>query len=534
MLLPHPMFFFSKDYLHGPHTLSDADGVETPYTGTPAAHHWLPGDCVDPASGAVLARAPKQTFVGIVDFANRTTQGFSPRGVPLYLFYPLQRGAPPFLVAAKTRPSENMFARVAFEHWDGKWPRGGIQAMLGTVGDPAAERAAHIAAAAAPVGAAAVAAVPAAPTGAEDLPWDVVFNIDPPGCRDVDDVFCLRRQEDGMLVFGIAIADVAAWVPPNSALDIVAAEAGSTFYVDGVPVHPMLPQALSEGAASLLADDQTRPTLALVFHIRDGAVVDTTWRRLALRVTRSLTYETAATFAAAGDLVAALRAVCPAWTPEFDADPHKWVEQAMVLYNATAAGVLRSAGQGILRITKGSGTIAWTDLAVRTGIPALAHMGAAAGHSVAARAAAADSGHSGLGLAHYCHASSPLRRYADLVNQRSLCAILFGIIGDPSGARSVAHLNWRARLYKDLERELWFLQHISMHHLTEVRGVVIRSRVLDAETWTLTVYCPVWNRICKGRATTDIAPATPVVLTVYFNARAVQRGDRIVCKVTAP
>jgi hypothetical protein len=528
------MFFYSKDYLHGPHTLSDADGVETPYTGTPAAHRWLPGDRVDPTSGAVLVRAPKQTFVGIVDFANRTTQGFSPRGVPLYLFHPLQRGAPPCLVAAKTRPAENMFARVAFEHWDGKWPRGGIQAMLGTVGDPAAERAAHIAAAT--TAAATATATPAttidALTGTEELPWDIVCNIDPAGCRDVDDVFCLRRQEDGTLVFGIAIADVAAWVPPDSALDAAAAAAGSTFYVDGVPVHPMLPPALSEGAASLLADDQARPTLALVFRIREGAVVETSWHRLALRVTTALTYETATTCAAAGDLVAALRAVCPAWTADAAVDPHKWVEQAMVLYNATAAGVLRGAGQGILRITKGGGLSAseWADLAVRTGIPGLAHMGAAAGHSVAARSTAADGGHGGLGLAHYCHASSPLRRYADLVNQRCLRAILFGgDVSDPGGG-SLAHLNWRSRLYKDLERELWFLQHISMHHLTEVCGVVVRSKVLDAETRTLTVYCPAWKRMCKARASTEITPATPVVLTVYFNLRAVRHGDRIVCK----
>ncbi len=534
------MFFYSKDYLHGPHTLSDADGVETPWMGTPTTHHWLPGDRVDPDSGTVLARAPKQTFVGIVDFANRTTQGFSPRGVPLYLFHPLQRGAPPFLVAAKTRPSENMFARVAFEHWEGKWPRGGIQALLGTVGDPAAERTAHIAAAvaAAPPLAATVAPPPTdVLTGTEALPWDVVCNIDPPGCRDVDDVFCLRRDEDGTLVFGIAIADVAAWVPPDSALDAAAAAAGATFYVDGTPVHPMLPPALSEGTASLLADDLTRPTLALVFRIRDGAIVDTAWRRLALRVTLALTYATAAASPVASDLVAALRAVCPGWTADVEADPHAWVEQAMVLYNARAAAVLRAAGQGILRITQGkkSAAEAWVDLAARTGIPALAHMGAAAGRYVAAGSAAAESGHAGLGLAHYCHASSPLRRYADLSNQRKLRAFLFGD-SDDSGDHApppAPHLNWRNRLYKDLERELWFLQHISLQSLTQTHGVVVRSGVaLDADTWKLTVYCPEWKRLCRARAAVEIAPATPVVLTVYMNPRAVKHGERIVCRAT--
>lgn len=538
--LSSEMFFFSKDYLHGPHTLCDADGVETPWTGNPAAHRWLPGDRVDPDSGAVLARTPKQSWVGIVDFANRTTQGFSPRGVPLYLFHPLQRGAPPFLVAAKTRPSENAFARVAFEHWDGKWPRGGIQALLGPVGDPAAERAAHIAAAATGMASApadGVATHTDAIDGSEELPWDFVCNIDPPGCRDVDDVFCLRRQEDGTTLFGIAIADVAAWVAPDSALDAAAAAAGATFYADGVAIHPMLPPALSEGAASLLADGLVRPTLALVFCIRDGVAVETSWRRLALRVTHALTYETvAAGFAGAGALVAALRAVCPGWSASIEADPHAWVEQAMVLYNASAARMLRAAGVGILRIhaaaTNASGSAAaWADLAAHTGCPDLAHMGAAAGRYIASASAAADSGHSGLGLAHYCHASSPLRRYADLVNQRCLKTILAGGSMYEVRGATAPFLNLRNRLYKDLERQIWFLQHISLHSLTDTHGIVVRCRqARDSETWIASVYCPDWKRMCKARMTTHCEPGVRAVVTAYFNPRAVTCGERIVCR----
>ena len=41
--------------------------------------------------------------------------------------------------------------------------------------------------------------------------------------------------------------------------------------------------------------------------------------------------------------------------------------------------------------------------------------------------------HQGLGLAHYLWASSPLRRYSDLVNQRQLIAVLgnFASNSDP-------------------------------------------------------------------------------------------------------
>ena len=89
---------------------------------------------------------------------------------------------------------------------------------------------------------------------------DVPFvTIDPATSLDLDQAMCLERRTGGGYRVRYAIADVAAFVQGAAALDAETWRRGQTVYLpDGkVPLHP---QVLSEGAASLLAD-QTRPAV---------------------------------------------------------------------------------------------------------------------------------------------------------------------------------------------------------------------------------------------------------------------------------
>lgn len=84
--------------------------------------------------------------------------------------------------------------------------------------------------------------------------------LDPAGSRDLDQAFHLERNTagDGFTV-RYAIADVPGFVAPGGALDAEARRRGQTIYLpDGsIPLHP---RTLSEGRASLLADED-RPAL---------------------------------------------------------------------------------------------------------------------------------------------------------------------------------------------------------------------------------------------------------------------------------
>ena len=88
-----------------------------------------------------------------------------------------------------------------------------------------------------------------------DLPF---VTIDPDGARDLDQAMHIERSGDGYVVH-YAIADVAAFVTPGDPVDVEANRRGETLYgADSkVPLHPPV---LSEGAASLLPDEE-RPAL---------------------------------------------------------------------------------------------------------------------------------------------------------------------------------------------------------------------------------------------------------------------------------
>ncbi|THA40720.1 RNB domain-containing ribonuclease [Streptomyces sp. A1547] len=86
-----------------------------------------------------------------------------------------------------------------------------------------------------------------------------LFTIDLPTSKDLDQAMYLERRSGGGFRVYYAIADVAAFVAPDGALDTEAHKRIVTLYFpDGkVPLHP---PALSEGAASLLPY-QTVPAL---------------------------------------------------------------------------------------------------------------------------------------------------------------------------------------------------------------------------------------------------------------------------------
>lgn len=516
-----------QHWIKGPYTLLSDDGSAVTKD-TPVTQKWLPGDHVD-ADGHILERRGTQTLIGIVNFVNRTGYGFSPRGAALYMFHPFQESYPPFLVASKTKYSENYIASVNFEHWNDKWPRGGIQRLLGPVGVRDVETAA-LRASVAVRGDDSVLLGVVHDAGYDCSDWDCVFNIDPAGCVDVDDVFAWRVRE-GTTEFAIAIADVAAWVPEGSALDDLAYERGTTFYDDGVAVVPMLPETLSTQAASLRADGVRRPVVALVYRLNDdsGAIEHVGFRRCMMTVGRAYTYESIMDDKDTSfTLIAFLMDVLG--RADIDrTDSHAWVEMAMVEYNRRAACVLRDARVGVMRSHGGTAIGDWSELAAVTGCREVGFFGYAAGAYVDGGVDGMV-GHAGLGLDVYTHASSPLRRYADLYNQRWLVALCCGAMR-PCVLRSPVVMNGRSSLAKAFDRDTWFLKHLDTSGITTVDGWAL----VDKGEGAWSVYVPAWKRRVRGVVAgtgVEVKAGTGVVVRAYTDLKAVCFGHRVVCSIT--
>jgi exoribonuclease R len=118
-----------------------------------------------------------------------------------------------------------------------------------------------------------------------------LITIDPEGSRDLDQALHLAAEGDGFVV-SYAIADVGAFVEPGDPVDLEAHRRGQTLYAPDrrTPLHP---PALSEGAASLLAD-QVRP--AVLWTIRldaAGNQTEVTVERALVRSREQLTYRQA-------------------------------------------------------------------------------------------------------------------------------------------------------------------------------------------------------------------------------------------------
>ena len=132
--------------------------------------------------------------------------------------------------------------------------------------------------------------------GREDLRDLPLITIDPADARDHDDAVYAMRDEDpknadGWIVW-VAIADVAAYVRPNTNLDREARDKGnSTYFPDRV--EPMLPERLSNGLCSL-KEGENRACLAvrMVFD-RDGRKTGHKFVRGLMRSQAKLSYEQA-------------------------------------------------------------------------------------------------------------------------------------------------------------------------------------------------------------------------------------------------
>lgn len=317
----------------------------------------------------------------------------------------------------------------------------------------------------------------------EDLRHLTTFTIDPDTAKDFDDALSLTKDEKGRYHLGVHIADVSYYVQPGTALDKEARLRCNSTYFPGFVV-PMLPHELSSNLCSLKADVNRLTASVLMVFDPTGELIDYRITRSVIKSAKRFTYrdakkvldgESKSAHAPTLHLMVELcghlkRKRYERGSIEFSLPdlivlvdekgvPHKMdnieydithqlVEEFMLKANELVATHLTKQGHGLTyRIHEEPAEENMKDfsflarafgyqLSETPKLGELQKMFDEAVHTSYGQYLATsyirrmrlaiyspdNIGHFGLGLSHYCHFTSPIRRYVDLVVHR----ILFG------------------------------------------------------------------------------------------------------------
>jgi exoribonuclease R len=220
----------------------------------------LPGDEVELVENTLVlkSRAPHPCLAGYLELNSKTTFGHTKSGLPLYLFVPLNPAYPSFIVGSKEKDrSQKRVALVDFLEWTEHLPRGSLKQLLGAAGTLEAEEEALLWNACPYKNLKDGLAILEDDCPSRTPVEGITFNIDPEGCKDIDDCITIAQDATGVSLT-ITIADVASCVEEMGAVDLMAANQGQTLYRDGMAVRPMLPPFFSEEHCSLIANQPRR------------------------------------------------------------------------------------------------------------------------------------------------------------------------------------------------------------------------------------------------------------------------------------
>ncbi|HET6605701.1 MAG TPA: ribonuclease R [Rhodopila sp.] len=315
----------------------------------------------------------------------------------------------------------------------------------------------------------------------EDLRGLPLVTIDGADARDFDDAVFAESDHHGGFRLLVAIADVAHYVKPGSALDCAARQRGNSVYFPD-RIVPMLPEALSNGWCSLRPHED-RGCLFVEMRIDShGRKTAHRFGRGLMRSAARLTYEEVqAAHDAKNDLGLPLPALYAAYhallvarrhrgtldldlperkvvlddsghvssvAPRQRLDSHRLIEEFMVLANVAAAEELERLHRPCMyrmhappsddKLDTLRDFLATLSISLKpgsqihprdldavllkvAGTPEAPLVNEVMLRSQSQAAYSADNiGHFGLALTRYAHFTSPIRRYADLLVHRSL------------------------------------------------------------------------------------------------------------------
>jgi exoribonuclease II len=335
------------------------------------------------------------------------------------------------------------------------------------------------------------------------------FSIDDASTTEIDDAFSVRSLANGNLEIGIHIAAPALAIARGSPLDAIARARLSTVYMPGRKIT-MLPETVI-GRFTLAGGTEPAALSLYVETTHDGAVVRQSTRVERVPIAANLRLDAISECFASDaspsdpewsdDLRALWRLAQKLEEGRGKADITRVDYSFLVDWDAAPDGrvmiVPRARGSPLdkliaeLMIHVNS---SWGKMLVDAGVPGLyrtQQMGKV-------RMSTKPEPHQGLGVAQYLWASSPLRRYSDLVNQRQLLAVLDGAPpvyaeGDAELFAIMADFELTYSQYAELQSQMehyWCLRWLQQENVAESEATVVRDNLVRFDGLPLYVRAP--------------------------------------------
>jgi exoribonuclease-2 len=368
-----------------------------------------------------------------------------------------------------------------------------------------------------------------APVVTEDLPLAPVraFSIDDSATTEIDDALSVTGLGQGSVIVGIHIAAPGLAITPDSALDKVARERLSTVYMPGWKIT-MLPNEVVQ--AYTLTEGQECPALSLYVTLDEATLAvqsaETRIERVPIAANlrhdqldeviteASLTGEAVAEYPFAAELAFAYRLArhLKAERERVRGKPENFTRPDYS-FRLDSDGVHEPDGSEAVQITtrqRGApldlivaeamilANSHWGGWLAECGVPGIYRSQASLLPGIKVRMGTKPLPHAGMGVAQYTWATSPLRRYVDLVNQWQIIACvrhgrtaalaapfrpkdasLFSIISGFDAAYSA---------YNDFQHGIerfWTLRWLEQQGVAELDATAMKDGLVRADTLPL-------------------------------------------------
>ena len=368
----------------------------------------------------------------------------------------------------------------------------------------------------------------AAPAIKDELPLAPVqaFSIDDSSTTEIDDALSVNGLGTGTVIFGVHIAAPGLAVLPDSPIDKVARERLSTVYMPGWKLT-MLPDEVVQAYTLIEGRDCPAVSLYVTFDEATLEVRGTETKLERVPIVANLRHDQldeAVTEAALTGEAVAEYLFAPELAFTFRLAKHLKARREVVRgkpenfnrpdYNFKLDGnVAEPDGSETVRITerrRGApldlivseamilANSHWGGMLAECGVPGIYRSQASLAPGIKVRMGVKPAPHAGMGVPQYTWATSPLRRYVDLVNQWQIIAsarhgrtaalaapfkpkdaTLFSVISSFDAAYSA---------YNDFQHAIerfWAMRWLEQNAITELDATVLKDGLVRADTLPL-------------------------------------------------